>query len=171
VDAGSVDLTLKGKYGYVYYVYCLRTLAESYKNTTYAVSARALGQTSASADTSTTDLSYASASANPNNYQDTAYTTDLNQIVNNSLGNTAADTWYASRALTLDATDKRARFGAVYTGSGATTGAGGIKLYDAVHNGSNTAYEVTKGFRAVVKLKSGLSVSGSGTSSSPYTLN
>jgi len=165
VSTGSVsDYTLRGNSGYLNAIQNLNAFAGNYV-AGYATKARSIGCTSAS----TPSFSSGSWNMTGNPYEDTLYDTDVNQLKNYGLVQTDKEVWLASRRI------EGVTFGT--KGQVRTLLTDGNRDYWTLQEyyltGMQNDREVTKGFRPVVSLSSGLHVvSGDGNSeSTAYVLS
>ena len=171
VSAESVDnVTLSGNSGYCNAVQTLNNKASEYV-AGFATKGRSIGCTSSSQATITVGDTQASLNYDP--YTDTHYTTDFNQLVNNGLVQSSGDVWLASR-VDLDRTEVLGQlyssFGCVRTiSSTGKLSQRSLQKYTKV--GWTNDQSQTCGFRPVISLPSGLTVTGGkGTESNPYVL-
>ena len=168
VSTGSAkDVTLSGNGGYVNAVQTLNNTASSYV-TGNATSARSIGCTSSSRASFTVGDNSVDFSGFP--YEDSYYTTDVNQLKNNGLVQTDKEVWLASRYVR---TDYQSIFGVsvpIKTWGEVRSLMTNGTVDDWTLQGYTAAgwmddSSVTLGFRPVVSLSSGLTaISGDGTS-------
>lgn len=186
----STNVYFKGKTGYQNYITSLNTIASQYTNSKYTVGTRHMGyngQTGTITDTSALDSTTApwttetssspSASDEAKGGGDIGYERDYD-LVNKALGTakaykagttTAAYYWLASRYFCYDSSTYW-YFGGRVVGTIGSSDNGDVYSYDSSLGGF-TAIGNSDAVRPIVTLKSGLTPSGSGTSSSPYVLS
>ena len=184
----STYVYFKGKTGYQNYISSLNTIASQYTNSRYTVASRHMGyngQTGTITDTSALDSTTApwtestspliSMSDESKGGGDVGYEKDFN-LVNKVLGTavankvgttTATNYWLASRKYSYNSSASWIFYGRGISTSG---GLGGDRLY-LYRSGSLLTYRYSRAVRPIITLKSGLTPSGSGTSSSPYVLS
>ncbi len=184
----STKVYFKGKTGYQNYITSLNTIASQYTNSKYTVGTRHMGyngQTGTITDTSALDSTIApwttdTSSSTSTSYEvkgggDMGYQKDFD-LVNQALGTTvaykagtttAAYYWLASRCFRYSSSASWNFDGRVVDASGSLS-VSRLYTYDS---GSFVTNYNSNAVRPIITLKSGLTPSGSGTSSSPYVLS
>ena len=184
----STNVYFQGKTGYQNFISSLNQIASQYTNSKYTTASRHMGyngQTGTITDTSALDSTTApwtsstssstSMSDESKGGGDREYQKDFNLVksvlgtaVANKVGTTeAAPYWLASRKYSYNSSTVW-----YFSGRGIGTGGGlgGSSLY-VYRSGSLLTYRYSRAVRPIITLKSGLTPSGSGTSSSPYVLS
>ena len=184
----STNVYFQGKTGYQNFISSLNQIASQYTNSKYTTASRHMGyngQTGTITDTSALDSTTApwtsstssstSMSDESKGGGDRKYQKDFNLVksvlgtaVANKVGTTeAAPYWLASRKYSYNSSTVW-----YFSGRGIGTGGGlgGSSLY-VYRSGSLLTYRYSRAVRPIITLKSGLTPSGSGTSSSPYVLS
>lgn len=184
----STDIYFQGKTGYQNFVASLNTIASQYTNSKYTIASRHMGyngQTGTITDTSALDSTTApwasstfsspSVSTEAKGGGDTGYERDYN-LIKSALGTAKAYKagittlgfyWLASRYFYYDSStywDFNVR---VVSASGSLK----FNYLYSYDSGSFDASNDSNAIRPIITLKSGLTPSGSGTSSSPYVLS
>ena len=170
VSTGSVgNYTLTGNAGYANCVQYLNSYAQNWLNSTYATSARSIGCTSSTPATVSPPNTTIGGTMNNYPFDDSYYTTDVNQLVNNGLVQTDTEVWLASRRTATDGSyGVRGVCRTLTTGGVVTDSA---KLQGYYWTGWDNDHSHTRGFRPVITLKSNVKCTGgSGTAASPYTI-
>ncbi len=185
-NVSSLTIAFQSKTGYINYVGYLNEIASQYTNTKYVKSTRHMGyngQTEYLTDTtsifdSTITVAPWSCSTgescNPKESQgggDTLYENDTN-LVNKALGTLKAnisnktkqgDYWLASRYYEYKSSDNQDWYF-----SSRSIMSGNIDIGNVILNGGSASQQLS--VRPILTLKSGLTATGTGTSSDPYVL-
>ena len=184
----STYVEFSGKTGYQNYISSLNQIASQYTNPKYTIASRHMGyngQTGTITDTSALDSTTApwtsitssstSLSDEAKGAGDMGYEKDFNlvksvlgtTVANRAGTTTAASYWLASRNFYYNSSPYW-----YFTGrSSNTRGSSGITALYGYVSGSFSTYSNSYAVRPIITLKSGLTPSGSGTSSLPYVLS
>ena len=163
--SASADFYLYGKTGYAKAVDTLNNIGQAYVNSTYATSGRHIGSTNESVGTIDEETITGGVTGSP--YTDELYTTDVNQLVNNSLLHSSSRTWLASRHVESGYEDSF--FDVRMIDNIATEYYFSVYYVDPY---VSDVYSVSGAVRPVVSLKSDIQITeGLGTQASPYVVN
>ena len=186
--ASSTDVCFKGKTGYQNLVSSLNQIASQYTNSKYTIASRHMGyngQTGTITDISALDSTTApwttstssstSTSDEAKGAGDMGYQKDFDLVksalgtaVANKVGTTNATYyWLATRYFRYSSSAYWFFYGRIVLTSG------GLDIYSlyGCNGGSFGTFSSRYAVRPIITLKSGLTPSGSGTSSSPYVLS
>jgi hypothetical protein len=172
-DSSVINLTMNGTVGYNKFVDTLNTVASKYVNSTFASSGRSAGSNptspaSASTKYTNSNFEYIATSASDMIIADSNYQTDFNAMNSAGMVNIGDDYWMASRYIYAD--ENGAGFHGVVTDNTGNIISLALRCVHSYGDTSDHAY--TKGVRAVVVLNNDVyATTGSGTSSSPYSLS
>ena len=185
----STKVYFKGNTGYQNFISSLNQIASQYTNSKYTTASRHMGyngQTGTITDTSAMDSTTAPWTASTSSSTsisdeskgagDMGYQKDYD-LVNKALGTTVAKKaettevglyWLASRLFQYFSSDNWVFRGRDVSTSGRLNF---TNLYDYSYGSFNSNNYRSNAIRPIITLKSGLTPSGSGTSSSPYVLS
>jgi len=173
---GSEEIMEASKSNYVNAIYILNTISKAYEKEGVTSGSRGLGYNGTAAekiDTDTHEISYAATGGNENfvsgePYRDSYKVTDLSTLKDNNILHSDDNIWITSRTYYINGTESSDFRVRGITASGDISS---YHLFGDYANGNSYSYGRACGICPVVRLQSGITISGSGTSSTPWVLN